>query len=182
MKYYYFHGYGSSPSACKAEAMREILGAENISAPDFNVSAEEVSDLFDKLIDEIKNSNDEVCIAGSSLGGLFALYVATKAGCKAILLNPALMPMVIVPKVTEKVPVSTVIIAQKLSLYAYEYYNKDNISVWVTDDPLINHNALTKPYFYKGVKEYIEFDTDTASGHEFTGFRNVFEKYIKNNK
>ena len=29
MKYYYFHGYGSSPSACKAEAMREILGAEN---------------------------------------------------------------------------------------------------------------------------------------------------------
>ena len=96
MKYYYFHGYGSSPSACKAEAMREILGAENISAPDFNVSAEEVSDLFDKLIDEIKNSDDEVCIAGSSLGGLFALYVATKAGCKAILLNPALMPMVIV--------------------------------------------------------------------------------------
>ena len=92
------------------------------------------------------------------------------------------MPMVIVPKVTEKVPVSTVIIAQKLSLYAYEYYNKDNISVWVTDDPLINHNALTKPYFYKGVKEYIEFDTDTASGHEFTGFKNVFEKYIKNNK
>ena len=44
MKYYYFHGYGSSPSACKAEAMREILGAENVSAPDFNVSVEEVSD------------------------------------------------------------------------------------------------------------------------------------------
>ena len=37
MKYYYFHGYGSSPSACKAEAMREVLGVENVIAPDFNV-------------------------------------------------------------------------------------------------------------------------------------------------
>ena len=134
MKYYYFHGYGSSPNACKAEAMREILGAENVSAPDFNVSPEEVSNLFDKLIDEISLNNEEVCIVGSSLGGLYALYVAVK------------------------------------------------VSGWVTDDPLINHSVLTKPYFYKGVKEYIEFDTNTASGHEFTGFKNVFEKYIKNYK
>ena len=182
MKYYYFHGYGSSPSACKAEAMREILGAENVSAPDFNVSPEEASDLFDKLIEKISSSNEEVCIVGSSLGGLYALYVATKANCKAVLLNPALVPMVIVPKVTDEVPVSAVVIAQKLSLYTYEHYNKENISVWVTDDPLINHNALTTPYFYKGEKEYIEFDTDTASGHEFIGFKNVFEKYIKNHK
>ena len=90
--------------------------------------------------------------------------------------------MVIVPKVTDDVPVSAVVIAQKLSLYTYEHYNKENISVWVTDDPLINHNVLTKPYFYKGVKAYTEFGADTASGHEFTGFKNVFEKYIKNNK
>lgn len=182
MKYYYFHGYGSSPSACKAEAMREVLGVENVTAPDFNVSAEEVSNLFDKLIDEISLNYEDVCIVGSSLGGLYALYVAVKTNCKAILLNPALVPMVIVPKVTDEVPVSSVVIAQKLSLYTYEHYNKENISVWVTDDPLINHNVLTKPYFYKGVKEYIEFDTNTASGHEFTGFKNVFEKYIKNNK
>ena len=125
MKYYYFHGYGSSPSACKAEAMREILGAENVSAPDFNVSVEEVSDLFDNLIDEISASREEVCIVGSSLGGLYALYVATKANCKSILLNPALVPMVIVPKVTDDVPVSAVVIAQKLSLYTYEHYNKE---------------------------------------------------------
>ncbi len=182
MKYYYFHGYGSSPSACKAEAMREILGAENVSAPDFKVSPEEASDLFDKLIDEISSSNEEVCIAGSSLGGLYALYIATKANCKTILLNPALVPMVIVPKVTDEIPVSAVVIAQKLSLYTYEHYNKENVSVWVTDDPLINHNVLTKPYFYKGVKEYIEFGKEAASGHEFIGFKNVFEKYIKNHK
>lgn len=182
MKYYYFHGYGSSPNACKAEAMREILGAENVSTPDFNVSPEEVSNLFDKLIDEIKLNNEEVCIVGSSLGGLYALYVAVKANCKTILLNPALVPMVIVPKVTNEVPVSSVLIAQKLSSYIYEHYNQENVSVWVTDDPLINHSVLTKPYFYKGVKEYIEFDANTASGHEFTGFKNVFEKYIKNYK
>lgn len=182
MKYYYFHGYGSSPAAAKAEAMREVLGAGNVSAPDFNVSPEEVSDVFDRLIEDIKKSSEEVCIVGSSLGGLYALYVATKANCQTILLNPALVPMVVVPKVTDNVPVSSVVIAQKLSLYAYEFYNKDNVSVWVTDDPLINHSVLTKPYFYKGIKEYIEFDKDTASGHEFIGFKDVFKSYIKNSK
>lgn len=182
MKYYYFHGYGSSPSAVKAENMREILGADKVSVPNFNISPEEVSDLFDKLIDEISNSLEEVCIVGSSLGGLYAIYVSTKANCKTILLNPCLIPMVIVPKITDNVPVSSVIIAQKLSMFAYENYNKDNVSVWVTDDELIDHNVLTKPYFYNGVKEYTQFSSNIASGHKFIGFKNVFEKYIKNCK
>lgn len=179
MKYYYFHGYGSSPKALKADAMREILGESNVTAPDFNVSAEEVSELFDKLIDEIKPAAEEVCIVGSSLGGLYALYISAKTNCNVILLNPALMPMVVVPKVTNNVPVTDVITAQKLSLYAYENYNSSKVSVWVTNDQLINHEALTKPYFYKGLKEYKEFINAEASGHEFTGFKDVFKKYIK---
>ena len=46
MKYYYFHGYKSSPMAEKANAMRQILGHDNVFVPDFNLSAEEISDLL----------------------------------------------------------------------------------------------------------------------------------------
>lgn len=181
MKYYYFHGYKSSPMAEKAKAMREVLGSSNVIVPDFNLSAEEISDLFDKLCDEISSSKEEVCIVGSSLGGLFALYVASRAKCSTILLNPALIPIVIIPKVAEEFDVQSVVLVQKLSLYAYENYSAEKTSIWVTNDPLINHNDLTKPYFYKGFKEYIEFHEDEASGHEFIGFKDVFAKYIKNN-
>ena len=41
---------------------------------------------------------------------------------------------------------------------------------------LPNPELLT---FYKGIKEYKEFINAEASGHEFTGFKDVFEKYIK---
>ena len=181
MKYYYFHGYKSSPMAEKAKAMREILGSDNVIVPDFNLSVEEISDLFDKLCDEISSSKEEVCIVGSSLGGLFALNIASRVKCNTILLNPALIPMVIIPKVTDVIDVKSVVLVQKLSLYAYEYYEAEKTSIWVTHDPLINHDDLTKPYFYKGCKEYIKFDEDIASGREFTGFKDVFAKYIKNN-
>lgn len=181
MKYYYFHGYKSSPMAEKANAMRQILGHDNVFVPDFNLSAEEISDLFDSLCDEISSSKEEVCIVGSSLGGLFALYVASRAKCNVILLNPALIPIVIIPKVTDNIDVNAVVMAQKLSLYAYEHYDADKTSVWVTDDSLINHDVLTKPYFYKGVKEYKKFDKSIAFDHQFIGFKDVFEKYIQNN-
>ncbi len=180
MKYYYFHGYGSSPKAEKAEAMRQVLGKENVEAPDFNVSSDKIFALFDNICSDIEKRRHEVCIVGSSLGGLYALYIASKVKCSAILLNPALLPMVIVPKVTENVPVKDIITAQQLSMYSYEFYLKDNVTVWVTNDPLINHRDLTKPFFYKGVKDYIEYGENDASGHEFAGFKNVFEKYIKN--
>lgn len=180
MKYYYFHGYGSSPEAEKSKAMQEILGSSNVIAPNFNVSKEQIPALFTKIVEDIKGSKEEVCIVGSSLGGLYALYISSITSCHTILLNPALLPIVIVPKVTEEVPVEAVIKAQEFSLYSYKHYKKENVSIWVTDDPLINHKDLTKPFFYKGYKEYREFDSSMASGHEFIGFKNVFEKYINN--
>lgn len=182
MRYYYFHGYGSSPQAVKANIMREILGEKNIFAPDFNKPVDEIVCLFNDLVEEINSLQEETCIVGSSLGGLYALYVSAKTKCNTILLNPALIPMIIVPKVSEEVPIKNIIIAQEFSLYAYEHYDKEKVSVWVTDDPLINHNDITKPYFYKSVKEYILFDNAVASGHEFIGFKDVFKNYIQNCK
>ncbi|MDE7169442.1 MAG: hypothetical protein K2N67_04525, partial [Mucispirillum sp.] len=64
MRYYYFHGYGSSPNAEKADNMREILGKENVSAPDFNLPPKEIGKLFNNLEKEIKARSNDTLIVG----------------------------------------------------------------------------------------------------------------------
>ena len=179
MKYFYFHGFGSSPEAKKAKDMIEILGEDNVNVPDFNKSSTGVKKLLDDIINSIKESNEESLIVGSSLGGLYAIYVSAMSNCKCVLLNPCLFPQAIISKITKEVNVEDIIDAQNLSLTAFKNYNQDNVEVWVTkDDTLINHTDLTKPFFYKDVAKYIEFDEDKASTHEFIGFKELFKDYI----
>lgn len=181
MKYFYFHGYGSSPQAEKAEILRDILGKENVFAPDFNVESHKIAGLFKEIESEIMKYKDNVCIIGSSLGGLYALYISSVTGCPVILLNPALFPMLTVQKVTKEIRAEILVQVQQLSLYAFEHYRAENVRVWLTNDELINHKELTEPYFYKGVKELIYFPENKASGHAFIGFREVFKEYLEKN-
>lgn len=180
MRYYYFHGYGSSPNAEKADNMREILGKENVSAPDFNLPPKEIRKLFNNLEKEIKARSDDTLIVGSSMGGLFAAYISAKTNCRAILLNPCLFPMLMAPKL-ENASASELAQAQTLSLYAFRHYNPDKISVWVTNDELINHDELTFPFFHKGLHQYKRCRDDEGCGHNFIGFKNLFRKYTANN-
>lgn len=182
MNYFYFHGYGSSPEAFKAEDMRKILGAENVYAPDFNLPVTELMDLFSKIeikIENLHKKSEEVCIVGSSLGGLFALYISARTNCNAILLNPALFPLLILPTITKDFNQKDVIEAHKLSLYAYEHYNPEKIQVWTTYDELINHDLLTKPFFIRGYKDYKLVPMLEANTHDFVGFYNIFKDYIE---
>ncbi len=179
MKYFYFHGFGSSPEAKKANDMRDILGENNLEVPNFNKPSIEVKKLLDNIINSIKKSNKETLIVGSSLGGLYALYVSSMSGCKCLLLNPCLFPQAIISKITKEINIEDIIDAQNLSLTAFKHYNENNVEVWVTkDDALINHRDLTKPFFYKDVAKYVEFDEDKASIHEFIGFKELFKDYI----
>ena len=184
MNYFYFHGYGSSPEAFKAEDMRKILGAENVYAPDFNLPVTELIELFNQIelkIDKLQKSGEEVCIVGSSLGGLFALYISSRTNCNAILLNPALFPLLIIPTITLSFNEKEIIEAHRLSLYAYEHFNPEKIQVWLTHDELINHEILTKPFFVKGTRDYKLIPMAVANTHDFVGFYDVFKEYIENN-
>lgn len=179
MKYFYFHGYKSGPGAEKANILRDILGSENVTVPDFNVEPSSINDLFNEIEISIKNEgSDNVCIVGSSLGGLYGLYISARTKCHAVLLNPALFPMLIVPKITSDIEPEILVKVQMLSLYAFENYKVENVRVWLTNDELINHKDLTEPFFYRGAKELRYFNEDEASCHAFNGFRSVFEKYI----
>ncbi len=183
MKYFYFHGYGSSPEAKKCKILKSIFGEENVIAPDFNKdSIKELHGYLSYLIRAVKSEENPVII-GSSLGGLYALYVAARAGAKCILLNPCMTPHLVMPLIVKKkdLDLEQMTFVQKLSLEAYSSYNPEDVRVWTTKkDKLINHKVLTKPYFARGTAEYRSFskDKDGVYGHEFQGFRKLVEKYL----
>lgn len=186
MIFYYFHGYGSSPEAKKCKAMKSVLGDENVIAPDFNnITAISLKSKLDKLAKDIAPNVSDVCIVGSSLGGLYALYVSAISGCECILLNPCLFPQMIIPKIVkdfgfdmEKFDPADVAALQKLNLKAYTDYNPDKVRVWVTkDDEVIDHKTLTRPFFYKKPIEYIKFEKKQAYSHAFIGFKKIFRDY-----
>ena len=87
----YLHGFRSSPDSNKGQVMREALGEKfTFLAPDLNVSPLAVQKI---LLETVKDINpSQLCLAGSSLGGFYATWLAEKIGCRAILFNPATEP------------------------------------------------------------------------------------------
>lgn len=85
----YLHGFRSSSQSFKARLLAERMAAlgqaERFLAPDLDVSpARAVA----AVVDQIRPTADDVLV-GSSLGGFYAIVLAEYAGCRAVLLNPA---------------------------------------------------------------------------------------------
>ncbi len=91
----YLHGFRSSPDSNKGQVMREALGEKfTFLAPDLNVSPLAVQKI---LLETVKDINpSQLCLAGSSLGGFYATWLAEKIGCRAILFNPATEPWCVI--------------------------------------------------------------------------------------
>ncbi len=68
----------------------EITNAKII-APDLSNNFSETISQIEKLIE--RYSKFEICLMGSSLGGYYASYFATKLKAKVVLINPAIYPL-----------------------------------------------------------------------------------------
>lgn len=178
-RYFYFHGYGSDPLAVKCIELKELVGADNVTAPHFrNYSIDQVHMQLDEIIIELQEAttHESVTIIGSSMGALYALYVSCFADINVILLNPCLVPYIMATDIGADI--DNVIAATELSLKAYKLYDPSRVRVWVTeDDELINHPYLSKPFFHKSLLEYRIFKDDEATTHGFHGFKEIFRKY-----
>ncbi|MEI6893600.1 MAG: YqiA/YcfP family alpha/beta fold hydrolase [Colwellia sp.] len=91
----YIHGFNSSPLSLKAEQTRQYL-VENFPevsffCPQLAVTPVEAINQLTQLIEQY-SSNTQWYLIGSSLGGYFASYLATKYHCLAVLVNPAIKP------------------------------------------------------------------------------------------
>ena len=91
----YLHGFRSSPSSMKARLMAERMAALGRSAeficPQLPASPKLAMELALSLIAGVPA--EQLSIVGSSLGGYYATWLAERIGCRAVLLNPAIVPL-----------------------------------------------------------------------------------------
>jgi predicted esterase YcpF (UPF0227 family) len=90
----YLHGFRSSPKSMKARLMAERMAAlgrsDQFICPQLPASPKDAMALAFQLIEGIQA--EQLTIVGSSLGGYYATYMAERLGCRAVLLNPAIVP------------------------------------------------------------------------------------------
>jgi predicted esterase YcpF (UPF0227 family) len=90
----YLHGFRSSPSSMKArlvgERMAALGRADEYLCPQLPASPKLAMDLALSLAAGVPA--DALTVIGSSLGGYYATWLAERLGCRAVLLNPAIVP------------------------------------------------------------------------------------------
>jgi predicted esterase YcpF (UPF0227 family) len=91
----YLHGFRSSPLSMKgrllAERMAALGRADDYIAPQLPASPKLAMEQASALVENIPAH--ALCIVGSSLGGYYATWMAEQLGCRAVLLNPAVTPL-----------------------------------------------------------------------------------------
>ena len=90
----YLHGFRSSPQSTKARMVGARVQADHPDVtwwcPQLPPSPREAAELIQQGVADWPRGQMAVC--GSSLGGFYATWLAEQAGCKAVLLNPAIDP------------------------------------------------------------------------------------------
>ncbi|MBV7537356.1 esterase [Duganella sp. sic0402] len=92
----YLHGFRSSPQSMKARVVVERMAAlglaDQVRSPQLPASPKLAIELALSLVKDVPA--EALSIIGSSLGGYYATWLAERIGCKAVLLNPAIVPRV----------------------------------------------------------------------------------------
>ncbi len=92
----YLHGFRSSPRSFKARMVGERMAAmgraSELICPQLPASPSEAMALALTLAERF--APGQLAIIGSSLGGYYATWLAEKLACRAVLLNPAVTPLV----------------------------------------------------------------------------------------
>lgn len=91
----YLHGFRSSPKSMKARVISERMAAlglsDQLACPQLPASPKLAMELALSLIEGVPAA--QLSIVGSSLGGYYATWLAERVGCRAVLLNPAIVPL-----------------------------------------------------------------------------------------
>lgn len=106
-KLIYLHGFNSSPDSFKARALQAYFdekypgskfGAEFIlEIPAVPPVPDEAIELLVRRVESAMMKSN-VALAGSSLGGFYATWLAERYGLKAVLINPAVKPHALLQK------------------------------------------------------------------------------------
>ena len=88
LKIIYLHGFNSSAESKKSKILDSYLKEEkliNFESPNLYTSPSRAISQIEKIIKEYSN---RICLVGSSLGGLYATFVADRYDLKSVTINP----------------------------------------------------------------------------------------------
>ncbi|MDP3290190.1 YqiA/YcfP family alpha/beta fold hydrolase [Methyloversatilis sp.] len=94
-KLFYLHGFRSGPQSVKAVQLRAHLArqgrAGDLWCEQLPPGPLDAIALIESVLRPALDTGDDVALAGSSLGGFYALHLAEKHGLHAALINPAVV-------------------------------------------------------------------------------------------
>jgi len=155
----YLHGFRSSPLSMKGRLLSERMTALGLAdqyiAPQLPASPTLAMEQAFALVAHVPAQ--ELCIVGSSLGGYYATWMAEQLGCRAVLLNPAVTPLLDLEK---HVGVTTMYHSDEPFEFKREYV--DELRAFAVP-------AITRPERYFLV---------AATGDEVLDYRTMVAHYV----
>jgi len=90
----YLHGFNSSPASHKSQVMKAYMEGRGLGSLYACPALPDTPNEAVRVIEQAIAGRDPptVTLIGSSLGGYYATYFVEKAGCRAVLINPAVTP------------------------------------------------------------------------------------------
>lgn len=174
------HGFHSSPDSLKAQQMSHYLQSERpdieFICPQLPVLPSDMWTVIESIFEQYKGY--EIAVMGSSLGGFLATQVAQKHEVKTLLINPAVVPYVLLtqyqgqqihPYLQQSYQIDNNYIQQLKTLEVQHIKNPQNIWVLLQqqDEVLDYRDALQK---YQACK----ITCESGGDHSFIGF----ERYL----
>lgn len=176
----YLHGFRSSPRSFKARMvgakMDELGLAHQLVCPQLPPSPTLAMTLALGLAERCPAG--ELAIIGSSLGGYYATWLAERLGCRAVLLNPAIVPL---QDLDQHVGVTTEYHSDKPFEFKRDYIDQlralavDRITrperyflLAATGDEVLDYRAMVA--HYAGARQHVIAGSDHAISE--------FEQYV----
>ena len=182
----YLHGFNSSPASYKSTALQAYMAEKGMQGQLISPAIPPVpADALELLVDlyESNQQHGEVAVAGSSLGGFYATCLAERFGCKAVLINPAVRPHLLLAKY----------LGENINYYTSDHWMLDKIHIeqlrQMDVEPITNPDRylllLQKGDETLDYRQALEKYGDCprvceeGGNHSFAGFENYIEQLLK---
>lgn len=91
----YLHGFGSTGSSPKVDALSARFGTDKVVSPDLPFDPAEVHKLVNKLVKDFlatRKEDEKLIFVGTSLGAFYSNFFGHLYDCPVVLINPCVAP------------------------------------------------------------------------------------------
>jgi len=91
----YLHGFASTGTSPKVDALRERFGSDQVMSPDLPFNPFEVHQLINRLVQDFlskRQEGEKLVFVGTSLGAFYSNFFGHLYDCPVVLVNPSVYP------------------------------------------------------------------------------------------